>query len=191
MSVADTSGMRGAWLAFLNLDERLSAGLRLKEQSSLAWFLAVFFAHSGDSWLCAGMLGLVWLVGNPLWRRTSALLLFGVVVQALVIYGVKALIHRERPTGEWGGIYRSVDPHSFPSGHATRAVLLAVMTLSLGPAWLGLVLGVWAPVVGVARVVTGVHYISDVLAGICIGLLMGLGMLALQGGLIQLLPFLF
>ena len=114
-----------------------------------------------------------------------------VVLQALVIFAVKQAIRRERPRGEWGGIYRSIDPHSFPSGHATRAVLLAVVAVGLGPAWFGLLLAIWAPLVCVARVATGVHFLSDVVVGAVIGALMGLLVLALQNPIMALLPVLF
>jgi undecaprenyl-diphosphatase len=151
----------------------------------------VLLAHSGDSWLWMAALSLLWVFGPPAWRQRAALLALAVVVQALVIFAVKQLVRRERPRGEWGGIYRTFDPHSFPSGHATRAILLAVMAVGLGPLWFAVALLLWAPLVSLARVATGVHYISDVAAGLLIGLLMGLGMLAAQAWIVRAVPFLF
>jgi undecaprenyl-diphosphatase len=86
---------------------------------------------------------------------------------------IKFTVRRRRPEGEWGKIYRNTDPHSFPSGHAARAVMLAVMALGLGPAWFAILLCVWAPMVVLARVTMGLHYPTDVLAGALLGLLMG------------------
>ena len=43
--------------------------------------------------------------------------------------------------------------------------LLAVLALGLGPAWFGWLLLAWAPLVILARVAMGVHYLSDVIAG--------------------------
>jgi undecaprenyl-diphosphatase len=68
-----------------------------------------------------------------------------------------------------GKIYRKTDPHSFPSGHAARAVMLATIMLGLGPIWLGILLVIWAILVVLARVLMGVHYLSDVLAGALLG----------------------
>lgn len=155
------------------------------------WRVAVLFAHSGDSWLWMIALVIVWLLGDPFWHRNAALLALAVVAQALLIFALKQIIRRERPRGEWGGIYRTFDPHSFPSGHATRSVLLAVMAVGLGPDWLAWLLVVWAPLVSLARVATGVHYLSDVLVGGLIGLLMGIVMLLLRLPLMIALPFLF
>jgi membrane-associated phospholipid phosphatase len=184
-------GVNIAWKNFLALDANWSDRLRLNPRQPIGWSGAVFLAHSGDSWLWAGGLGLVWLLDQGEWHSRAALLALAVVVQALVIFFIKQTIRRERPQGEWGEIYRNFDPHSFPSGHATRATLLAVMAMGLGPGWFGGLLLVWAPLVSLARVATGVHYLSDVLAGILIGLLMGLGMLALQNPIMSWLPFLF
>ena len=72
-----------------------------------------------------------------------------------------------------GRLYRSTDPHSFPSGHAARAVLIAVLGAGLGPTWLAVLLCVWAPLVALARVAMGVHYLSDILAGFLLGLAAG------------------
>jgi undecaprenyl-diphosphatase len=182
----------------IELDARLSSRVRLQlpERSAglrrgLLWWTAVLLAHSGDSWLCIGAFGLVWLLTSGEWHRSAALFVLAIGVQALIIFPLKQLIRRERPQGEWGSIYRSVDPHSFPSGHATRAFLLAVMAMGLGPQWFALAMVVWAPLVSLARVATGVHYLTDVLGGAVIGLLMGLVVLALRGPITQLLPFLF
>jgi undecaprenyl-diphosphatase len=172
-------------------DARLSERLRLNSTRSAVWFTAVFLAHSGDSWLWMAALAFIWLASRGDWRRTAALMAVAVLLQALVIFAVKQAIRRERPRGDWGGIYRSIDPHSFPSGHATRAVLLAVIGLGLGPAWFGLFLVFWAPLVSLARVATGVHFVSDVVVGALIGLLMGLLVLAVQNPIMSLLPFLF
>jgi undecaprenyl-diphosphatase len=52
-------------------------------------------------------------------------------------------------------------------------MMLAVMALGLGPLWLGLVLLAWAPLVSLARVMLGVHYPSDVIAGMALGAVLG------------------
>ncbi len=175
------------------LDLDLSARARLKPGGGIGWWAAVILAHSGDSWLCGSAVGLVWLLtfGKEPLHAFSAILAISIIVQALLVFGLKQWIRRERPTGDWGGIYRSIDPHSFPSGHATRSVMLAVLGLALGPAWLGWLLVIWAPLVCLARVVTGVHYISDILGGIALGLLMGLVMVQISPLLAAWFPYLF
>jgi undecaprenyl-diphosphatase len=92
---------------------------------------------------------------------------------------IKFTVRRQRPGGDWGNIYRKTDPHSFPSGHAARSIMLGILTLHIGPQWLGWLLLAWAPLVALARVAMGVHYLSDVLGGAVFGVLVGYSLYAL------------
>jgi len=161
----------------LELDARLSAKLRVSERPGLMRAMAIFLAHSGDSWFWWGGLALLWWLGNPFWQNWAKILLLSIIGLALVVLCIKFLVRRKRPEGEWGGLYRKTDPHSFPSGHAARALLIAVLVSGLGPCWLIVVIWVWALLVCLARVAMGVHYISDILAGMLTGMLTGLGIL--------------
>jgi undecaprenyl-diphosphatase len=154
-------------------DARLSERMRIAQKPGPLRTLAAVLAHSGDSWFWLAGLGILWWRGTDYWKGRALTLILGILLTALVVMAVKFTVRRRRPEGEWGGIYRSTDPHSFPSGHAVRAVMLAVVLLGMGPLWLGLLLLVWSPLVGLARVVMGVHYLSDVLAGMVLGLVMG------------------
>lgn len=175
----------------LELDARLSRQMRVAERPGWLRSLAALLAHSGDSWFWLVGLALVWWLGSPFWRDLALVMAVGILVTALVVMAIKFTVRRRRPEGEWGNIYRSTDPHSFPSGHASRAMMLAVLAIALGPAWFGAVLLVWAVCVSLARVAMGVHYLSDILAGMFFGLVIGvLILLFLPEGLIPatLLP---
>ena len=158
---------------FLDWDARTSARLRVAERPGLLRSVAAFFAHSGDSWFW--LLGLLVLgfFGTQYWLSRALALGAGVLVTAVLVLIIKFSVRRSRPEGEWGNIYRSTDPHSFPSGHAARAMMLAVMAVGLGPTWFAIALVIWAPLVGMARVAMGVHYLSDVLVGWLLGGIMG------------------
>jgi undecaprenyl-diphosphatase len=147
--------------------------MRIAAQPGLLRTMAAVLAHSGDSWFWLAGLGLLWWLGTDYWKGRALTMIIAILLTALVVFVVKLVVRRRRPEGEWGKFYRRTDPHSFPSGHAVRAVMLAVVMLGLGPLWLGLLLLVWAPLVGLARVSMGVHYLSDVLAGMFLGLLVG------------------
>ena len=162
---------------FLELDARLSRRLRLAERPGLFRSLAIILAHSGDSWFWAIALALVWFLGDAGWKQRVQILALGILITALFVFAIKFTVKRRRPAGEWGAIYRNTDPHSFPSGHAARGMMLAVLAAGLGPAWFSAVLLVWSPLVVLARVAMGVHYLSDVLAGGLLGVLIGVGIL--------------
>lgn len=161
----------------LAADARLSNKMRIAEQPGNLRTFAALMAHSGDSWFWLLGLGLLWLAGNGYWKSRAVLLVIGILVTAVVVMATKFTVRRKRPAGEWGRIYRSTDPHSFPSGHAARAVMLAVLAIALGPGPFAVALILWAPVVCLARVAMGLHYLSDVLAGVAFGLAAGLGLI--------------
>jgi undecaprenyl-diphosphatase len=160
--------------SILELDARLSDKMRVAEKPGALRSLAVFFAHSGDSWFWGAALILLWFFSNSAWKRWEVVEFAAISVLAALVMAIKFLVRRRRPEGEWGSIYRNTDPHSFPSGHAARAFLIAVIGTALGPAWLGILLWVWAPLVALARVAMGVHYLSDVVAGSALGIVVAL-----------------
>ena len=160
--------------SILELDARLSSQLRVAEKPGFLRSIAAFFAHSGDSWFWFAALIIGWFVSNSAWKQWEVVEFFGILGLAGVVLAIKFLVRRERPAGEWGGIYRNTDPHSFPSGHAARAFLIADVGTALAPPRLATALWIWAPLVALARVSMGVHYLSDVVAGAILGIIVGL-----------------
>ena len=162
------------WKNILELDARLSAQMRVAGRPGLLRSVAIVLAHSGDSWFWWAGLGLLWWLGNSFWRPWALAVLVSIIALAIIVLAIKFTIRRRRPEGDWGGIYRKTDPHSFPSGHAARVVLIAILALGMGPDWLAVIICLWAPLVALARVAMGVHYLSDVVAGFGLGAVAGL-----------------
>jgi undecaprenyl-diphosphatase len=160
--------------SILELDARLSNQMRVAEKPGALRAISVFFAHSGDSWFWAIGLFAVWISGNSFWKEWAVVQFGSISLLAAMVLAIKFRVKRMRPEGEWGGIYRYTDPHSFPSGHAARAFLVATIAAGLGPLWLAIALWIWAPLVALARVAMGVHYLSDVIAGALFGILIAL-----------------
>lgn len=158
----------------LELDAKYSMAVRVAEKPGPLRIIALFIGHSGDSWFWAVGLLVVIFTGAPVYRHWALVSLVAVIVGAATVLAIKFRFRRRRPEGEMGKIYRKTDPHSFPSGHAVRSLMLGVIALGIAPTWLGIVLIVWGPMVGIARVAIGVHYLSDVLAGWLLGILFGL-----------------
>ncbi len=157
----------------LNADQRITLKLRIAEKPGRLKSILGIISHSGDSWYWAAALILVILIGPQDWRYRSVVMLIAILVMAPLVLLVKHLIRRQRPEGDWGAVYRRTDPHSFPSGHAVRAFMLAVLAAGLGPPWFSIATAIWAPLVGLSRTAMGVHYVSDVVAGLVLGLIAG------------------
>lgn len=162
-------------------DHRWTEALRLRSEHRVGRALAAFLAHSGDSWFWAAGLAVVFWRGQPdskVWALRLFVAIAGLAASVLLI---KFVFRRRRPEGEWGGLYRRTDPHSFPSGHAARAFLIAAVVAVWGPAWLAPLVVLWAPLVALARVAMGLHFVSDVIGGAALGLAAGAASVAILG----------
>jgi undecaprenyl-diphosphatase len=157
--------------------------LRLNRASGVRWIRALFRAVSrlGD--------GSIWyvLMGGMLLADGSAaagpvLRMVAVGAAGLALYKwLKKRTSRPRPYQVRAAIRLGTDPldqFSFPSGHTLHAVAFAVLVTAYHPplAWL-----VWpfTLLVAASRVVLGLHYPTDVLAGATIGAALALAALRL------------
>ncbi len=103
---------------------------------------------------------------------------------ALGLYRMlKRRIRRPRPCAAGHGVVALVAPldqFSFPSGHTLHAVSFTAIACAWYPS-LAFVLVPFATLVALSRVVLGLHYPSDVLAAVVIGLALGGVSLTLVG----------
>ena len=175
----------------LLLDNRISDKLRLREEQRFLKGIFSLLAHSGDSWYIEIVLFFIWIFTDGLAHTVSAYLAGSVIIQALIVLSIKFMIKRERPQGAWGDIYRKTDPHSFPSGHAARAFMLAILSFGFNLPFMGWIILIWGISLSLARVSLGVHFLIDIIAGWGIGILLGMLMRSLQPLFLGLLPFVF
>jgi membrane-associated phospholipid phosphatase len=113
------------------------------------------------------------------WKRSHYRLLamtLTIPVGMLLSVMLKFAFHRSRPA--WDDPILMIETFSFPSGHAMAATLLYGFLAAFGvrkaQAWRWRVLAVLAAgtlvvLVGFSRLYLGVHYLSDVLAGMAAG----------------------
>lgn len=156
------------------LDSRYGSRIRDLPFRGVGRTALSLLAHSGDVFVVAPALVIVWWFGDAPLRTFAVVLAAGAVLSVAFIYAIKFSVRRDRPPGEWGSFYRRTDPYSFPSGHAAKTMTLAIIVLGSGRIWLGFLMLIWAVLVGFARIALGVHYLSDVTVGYFVGLLVGI-----------------
>jgi undecaprenyl-diphosphatase len=88
---------------------------------------------------------------------------------------------RERPYISLAGVVpgtRALDRYSFPSGHTLHAMSFSTVAIASFPE-LSLLLVPFAGMIALSRVVLGLHYPTDVVAGAAIGATLAAAVLAL------------
>lgn len=130
--------------------------------SRAAWTAITHLGGSGPSVLAAA---LPWFACCAL-HEASRLALATLIFSHLLVQLVKRTVGRGRPAAVSGcvALVREPDRFSFPSGHATASMSVALAYGAAFPGW-ALPLLLLALLVGFSRVRLAVHYPSDVLVG--------------------------
>ncbi|MBS3965247.1 MAG: phosphatase PAP2 family protein [Methylomonas sp.] len=181
--------MKTAWatvacwlgIGLLPVVERLTAPPWGADEAVLAFFVRLHHPALDGFFIAATWAGSLYLL-MPLTvvmvlcfiRRgqASAAWLLGLSVTGVSVlaHGMKLMLERPRPS-----LYASLTAlpadASFPSAHTAQITAFVVAVLSLCVrgnwlAWIGIVLAV---AVGLSRIYLQVHYASDVLAGVLLG----------------------
>jgi len=131
----------------------------------------VFSRHvsrSADGPLYAVIIVVFMALGN--WP-VATLMLVAFALERTLYFLFKSFFRRNRPAVAIPGFKSAIvasDQFSFPSGHTSAAFLVACALHSTFP-FLVWVLYPWACCVGAARVMLGVHFPTDILAGALLG----------------------
>jgi undecaprenyl-diphosphatase len=133
----------------------------------------------GDGVLWYSLMGLLAVFGGAPGRQTALQCAVAGVVGLVLYRGLKNVLVRERPYMTHAAIVcagRPLDRFSFPSGHTLHAVSFTVIICTALP-WAVLVLVPAALLIALSRMVLGLHYPTDVLAGGLLGAGIALGAL--------------
>lgn len=130
-----------------------------------------------------GNTGILWITLTlilliiPKTRSVGKVLVLSLIIEIVLVNLVlKPMIHRQRPFDANPMVHLLIDPpqdYSFPSGHTGMAFTIVSGLCLMHRKDLGGVACVLATVIAFSRMYLYVHYPTDVLGGIIIGLLSG------------------
>lgn len=147
-------------------DARLLLALAARRRPGLTRFFRIY-THFGDAPVPVGFALLLMLGGVPGLQEAGVHAGWSLALAFLLSQLLKRTISRPRPILPvgLGSLIKPPDHFSFPSGHATASLAVALpVALAMPP---GLFLVVLAPalLVGLSRCYLGVHFPGDVVAG--------------------------
>lgn len=160
------------WLRHASLDLPIFEALRLDARSDWAPFVVGLTRLGGFAVLGPLGLAIAGLLASRKRGREALWLVLTIASGRLMIEALKLLFGRERPP--LSGQLASVTSYSFPSSHSAGTMLtmlaLAMVLPVRGSLMLLPALAI-ACVIGWSRIALGVHWPSDVLAGLGFGML--------------------
>ncbi|MEV6520866.1 phosphatase PAP2 family protein [Longispora sp. NPDC051575] len=170
--------MRGFLRQVADADERLMRQVASAHSPVLDKVLPTLGRAANNSLLWMGVAGALALTGNPRARRAAMRGLAAVAITSASVnlFG-KGLTGRRRPSPEAVPLSRRLRrapiTTSFPSGHSASAAAFAT-GVALELPGVAAPVAVAAAAVAASRVFTGAHHPSDVVAGVAIGVGVGL-----------------
>jgi len=154
---------------FSELDYSLSSKIAtmLPYDGLLRKFFQIFtLTGTAIAWLL--ILPVIFFV-LPFWQPQVYTLFMVNGLMSLVVLVIKQIVKRNRPSFK-DDRFLSVafDVFSFPSGHAARSIYVAILMTIYMP-HLAYMWYLWGVLIIISRMVLGVHYLSDIFAGIVVG----------------------
>lgn len=165
----------GVWHFIETRDHRLMR--RVNRWSAPMWFRMWMLAatRGGDGWLWFGIGCALFLLGDENRLPAIAAGTTSVATGIFLFLWLKRFAARRRPCHIEPHCWATLlppDRFSFPSGHTITAFAMALSVGGFYPALLPIMLFL-ALSIGVSRIMLGMHFFSDVLAGAAIGSFLG------------------
>lgn len=170
-------------LAMHRLDLQLLARIFSQGERRMVRPMARALSRSGDGYLHLLVPLLLLLLAVDGATRFAGLLALALLLERGLYWGLKNSLKRRRPQEAVPGfrsLITAADQFSFPSGHSSAAFLLATALVIVygGPV---IAMFLWASCVALSRVLLGVHFPGDTVAGALMGSSIALSCAGLLG----------
>lgn len=165
---------KALWNQIESGDHRLMR--RVHRWRAPRWFriLMILSTRGGDGWLWYALGIILYFYGGP--HRFAAIGAAGsaAVAGIFLFRALKKTSHRQRPCDIEPHCWSSVlppDRYSFPSGHSITAFAVAVSIGLFYPELMASLLTA-AILIAASRIILGMHFLSDVVVGSAIGVVL-------------------
>ena len=167
------------------------------DETAFIWFMKSSYAHKtarisrwvsrtgdGPLYVLLGVMLVLYDVNNGQDFVSAALIAFAIELPIYLL--VKNAIRRNRPHEAIQGfnafLKKPSDRFSFPSGHTAGGFLMATLIAHYYPEF-AIFAYIVATMVGCSRVFLGVHFPTDILAGVVLGVSSAIISLSMMGAL--------
>uniref|UniRef100_A0A0K0FFC7 AT30094p (inferred by orthology to a D. melanogaster protein) n=1 Tax=Strongyloides venezuelensis TaxID=75913 RepID=A0A0K0FFC7_STRVS len=170
---------------FYEIDYFLSNNLavcRKKNSIGRIFFICIEWSMHGIPWLFISttlcLFNRIFFYKNSQYYNFPYVLLLGILVDLIIVGLIKIIFRRRRPkyNEECDQFCEApiADKYSFPSGHTSRASMLAVLYFivfrptNLGSSMFVMMFPIF---LGMSRVMMGRHFVSDIVGGFVLGII--------------------
>lgn len=153
------------------IDQQLFLILAQLSRRKLAADIAKLLSKTGDGYLQVIVPLLIWTLLGDSADLFLLLTIAAFIVERGLYWLLKNGLKRQRPPRAlptFNALITASDEFSFPSGHTSAAFLLVVLIVSF-TATPAAPLVAWACMVAASRIILGVHFPADVIAGAILG----------------------
>lgn len=134
--------------------------------------LILMMSRTGDGYLYLAIGALLWAFEHQYGALFLYTALMAYALELPLFIFLKNTFKRARPADLLDGFAAHIQPSdkfSLPSGHTAAAFLMATIVATFYPAF-AILAFVWASLIGLSRVLLGVHFPGDVLLGATLGI---------------------
>lgn len=128
-------------------------------------------SHTGDGHLYPILAAIAWLIEPVEGRLLLICSLLAFAIELPIYWVTKNIFRRRRPHNLSAKIINLIEPsdrYSLPSGHTAAATIMAVLAGFFFSSLIPFV-ALWAAMIAMSRILLGVHFFSDIVVGVGLG----------------------